>query len=75
MESKGIIKGDSKKRYIKANLKALGLSGINNRYLMVNTDGKSYKIKTNYTGERKKIHLTKEIFELLITLIKELESN
>jgi hypothetical protein len=74
MGKSAIIKGDSKKRFIKADLKALGMAKYNNRYLIVNTDGKSYKIKTNYTGERKKLHLTKEIFDLLITLVRSLEN-
>jgi hypothetical protein len=70
---KGILTGVTKKKYVKADLKALGISKENNKYLLVNTDGNSYKIKTNYTGERKKIHLTKDIYNLLINLVNQLE--
>lgn len=71
----GITTGESKKKFIKADLKGLGLSNVSGTYLIVNTNGKDLKIKTNFTGERKKIHLSKEIFHLIIDLVNELEND
>lgn len=74
MAKNDITSGVNKKKFVKADLKALGISKRKNSYLIVNTDGNSYKIKTNYTGERKKIHLTKELYNLLIKLVNKLEN-
>lgn len=68
------VTGESRKKFIKADLRGLGLSTVEGSYLTVNTDGASYKIKTNFTGERKKIHLSKEVYNLLVKLVNELEN-
>lgn len=64
--------GKTNKKFINADLNSFGIKAPKGSYLFVNSDGKSYKIKTNYTGENKKLHISKDIYQLLQVLISQL---
>lgn len=68
------VQGKSKKTYLTVDLNKLGMSDVSGAFLTVNSDNLSYKIKTNYTGVRKKIHLTKDLFRVVAMLVKRIEN-
>lgn len=65
-----VTSGVSEKQYVKVDLTGLDVSDEPNSFAIVNVKMNNLKIKLYINGRKRKIHITKEEFEVIKKLVK-----